>query len=258
MCLDQLFQRDRHSFFDIARLVHVAGDAEQLGSGIPFAPDAGEPFCAAAQNVRRNGNGFDIVHGAGTAIQAGIGRERRLQARLALLAFQAFQQRGFLATDISACAVADIDVEIPAGPGGVLADQPRVISLADRLFERDPLIDIFAADIDVAGVRAHRVGGDQAALDQQVRIVAHDFPVLARARLGFVSVDDQIVRPFADFLGHEGPFQAGRETGAATAAQARRLHLVDDPVLTEAQQVGRGIPRAPLLRGLKPRIVNAV
>src|SRR5450759_4464058 len=43
---------------------------------------------------------LDVLHGGRAAIEADIGRERRLQARLAFLAFQAFQQRGFLAADI--------------------------------------------------------------------------------------------------------------------------------------------------------------
>ena len=50
----------------------------------------------------------------GAAIEADIGRERRLQPRHALLAFEAFEQRGLLAADIGACAVMEIKVEIPA------------------------------------------------------------------------------------------------------------------------------------------------
>ena len=98
---------------------------------------------------------FDIVDGGGAAIEADIGRERRLQARLALLAFQAFEQRGFFAADIGAGAVMDIEVEIPA-MDVVLADQLGVIGLVDRALQRFALADEFAADIDVAGMRAHR------------------------------------------------------------------------------------------------------
>jgi hypothetical protein len=79
-------------------------------------------------------------------------------------------------------------------------------------------------------MRAHGETGDQAALDQRVRIVAHDVAVLAGAGLGLIGIDDEIVRPPVGLLGHERPFQAGREAGAAAAAQAGRLHLVDDPV----------------------------
>jgi hypothetical protein len=40
--------------------------------------------------------------------------------------------------------------------------------------------------------------GEQAALDQRVRIVAHDVAVLAGARLGFVGIDDEVMRPPSD------------------------------------------------------------
>ena len=61
-------------------------------------------------------------------------------------------------------------------------------------------------------MRAHGEAGDQAAFDQLVRIVAHDIAVLAGARLALVGIDHQIMRPRPRFLGHERPFQAGRET----------------------------------------------
>ena len=43
-------------------------------------------------------------------------------------------------------------------------------------------------------MRAHGEAGDQAALDQVMRIVAQDLAVLAGAGLGFVGIDDEIVR----------------------------------------------------------------
>ena len=78
--------------------------------------------------------------------------------------------------------------------------------------------DVFAADIDVGGVRTHGEGGEEAALDQEMRIMPHDLAVLAGAGLGFVGVDHEIVRAPVRLLGHEGPFEAGRETCPATAA----------------------------------------
>ncbi len=58
---------------------------------------------------------FDVVDRRRAAVEADIGRERRLQPRLALLAFEAFQQRRLLAADIGAGAVMDVDVEVVAG-----------------------------------------------------------------------------------------------------------------------------------------------
>ena len=109
---------------------------------------------------------FNILHRGRAAIEADIRRERRLQARLALLAFQAFQQRGFLATNIGAGAMVDIKIEVPA-VDVVLADQLGLIGFIDRGLHALAFADEFAADINVAGIRAHRETGNQATFDQQ-------------------------------------------------------------------------------------------
>jgi hypothetical protein len=91
------------------------------------------------------------------------------------------------------------------------ADQPRLIGLGDGALERLALGDVLAADVDVAGMSVHREGGDQAPLDQEMRVMPHDLPVLAGARLRLVGVDHEVMRPSVRLLGHERPFEAGRE-----------------------------------------------
>ena len=78
---------------------------------------------------------LDIVDGGRAAVEADVGRERRLQPRLALLALEAFQQRGFLAADVGAGAVVDVEVEVPA-VDVVLADQLGLVGLVDRRLQR--------------------------------------------------------------------------------------------------------------------------
>ena len=123
MALEQLAQGDAHLLFDHAGLLDVAGDLEQLGAGVVGLADAGEPGRAAAQDVAgATAMDFDVVDGGRRAVEAGVGGERRLQARLALLALEAFQQRGLLAADVGAGAVVHDKVEVPA-VDVVLADQ---------------------------------------------------------------------------------------------------------------------------------------
>ena len=177
---------------------------------------------------------LDIVDGGRRAIEADIGGERRLQPRLALLAFEAFEQRRLLAADIGPCTVMQIEVEVPA-IDIVLADELRVIGLVDRRLQHLALADELAADIDVGFVRAHGEAREQRALDQEMRIVAHDVPVLAGAGLRFVGIDDEIVRAAVRLLRHERPFQTRREACAAAAAQARSLHLLDDRLVARAR-----------------------
>lgn len=104
MRLDQFAERDRHRLFDRARIVDMAGDAKQLGADIVGPAEGREPGRTAAQDGRRNRDRFDIVDRGRAAIEADIGREWRLQPRLALLAFEAFEERCLLAADIGAGA----------------------------------------------------------------------------------------------------------------------------------------------------------
>ena len=82
---------------------------------------------------------LNVVHGGRAAIQASHSREWRFQAWLALLAFQAFDQRGFFTTNIGASAPMQIQVEVISGAAGILADQSSVIGF------RDGRIDDFAS-----------------------------------------------------------------------------------------------------------------
>jgi hypothetical protein len=258
MALDQFAQGNAHLLFHVARPVHVAGDAEELGAGVVGAADAREPGRAAAQNGRRDRDRLDVVHRGRAAIETGARRERRLQPRHALLALEALEQRGLLAADIGTGAAMDVEVEVPARAAGILAQKARVVGLFDRLDQVLRLIIEFAAHIDVAGMGAHREARDQAALDQQVRIVTHDVAILAGAGLRLVGIHDEIVRPVLHFLGHEGPLHAGREACATAAAQARFLHLVDDRVYAAVEDRLGVVPGATGTRAGQAPIVYAV
>src|SRR3546814_16871142 len=115
----------------------------------------------------------------------------------------------------------DEDFEIIARAAGVLADEALFIGLGDGGEERLRLADELAANVDIGGPRAHGETGDQRALDQLVRIVAHDLAVLERPRLRLVGVDDQKARAAPlRLLGHEAPFEdtAERREGRECAS----------------------------------------
>ena len=67
----------------------------------------------------------------GRAVEADIGRERRFQARLALLAFEAFEQCCLLAADIGAGAMVDVDVEVPPVRLLLLTNEAGLIGLVN-------------------------------------------------------------------------------------------------------------------------------
>src|SRR5271169_2788640 len=149
------------------------------------------------------------------------------------------------------------DVEIPA-VDIVLADKLGVIGLLDRRFDALTLADELAADIDEAMVRGHGAAGDQTALDEKVRIVPHDLAVLAGAGFGFIGIDDEIMRPAVGLFGHERPFQPGGKAGAAAAALAGGLDLIDDAVAAFGENLFGAVPSAAGAGRLKAEAVMTV
>ena len=190
--LDQFLERDGHLLLHGARFVDVSGDAEKFGAGVVFAAEGREPVGAAAENGGRDGDRFDVRNGRRAAVQADAGGERGLQSGLALLPLERFDQRGFLAADVSARSVMDVDVKVDAGAARVLAEVSRGVRLIARLLEVETLVDVLAADVDVARARAHGGSRDEATFQEFVRVVPHDLAIFARAWLGLVGVDDQV------------------------------------------------------------------
>src|SRR5207248_3076304 len=106
---------------------------------------------------------------------------------------------------------------------------------------------------------AHGETGDEAALQQHVRIVAQDVAILAGARFGLIGVDDEIGGPVRiRLLGHEGSFQAGRKSGPAAPAQVGFLDLVDDGVASALDQSLGVVPNAPRPRTRQVPVLGAI
>src|SRR5438105_13310436 len=99
MPLYQLPHRDAHRLLDVAGRLDVAGNAEDLGTGVARTADGGKPRGAPLQDGRRGRDRFDVVDCRRTTIEADGRREGWLQARLALLALEAFEQSRLLAAD---------------------------------------------------------------------------------------------------------------------------------------------------------------
>jgi hypothetical protein len=167
------------------------------------------------------------------------------------------KQRGFLAADIG-----------PAPWWTTMSkSQPDPAALAPRAPRPGPRRWPPAAprargctrrDIDERGMRPHGEARDQAALDQAVRFVAQDLPVLAGARLRLVRIDHQIGRAAVGFLGHEGPFQPGRKARPAPAAQPACLDLFHDGVAPARQDAGGAVPGAARPRPGQRPVADAI
>ena len=183
MLFNQLTEGNAHRFFHGARLVHMARNLEQLGSSIILTAKALEPIRATAQDRWRDGNGFHIVDRGWATIKARARRERRLQARLALFAFQAFDHRGFFTADIGPCPTVHEHVKIIAGLGGIFAEQAGGIGFVHGGLKHLGFVDKLTANIDIGGACAHGETRNQCTFQQAMRIMANNLTILARPRL---------------------------------------------------------------------------
>src|SRR5215472_426891 len=257
MALDQFAQRDAHRLLHIARRVHVARNAEDLGTRIPGPADPCKPSGATTQDRRHDGNCLDIVNRRRAAIESDLRWERRLQPGLTLASFQTLKEPGLFAADVSAGPAMQIKFEIPAGAAGVFAYETGVVGLVNRGLQALSLVVELAADIEVAAMHAHPDRGEQTALHKLVRVVADNIAVFASAWLALIGIDAKVGRTVA-LLRHEGPLQASREPGAATATQTRFLDLLDDPIAALKDQFFGAVPIAAALGAGQPPIDPAV
>ena len=175
------------------------------------------------------GQRLDVVHGGRLAERPDHRGERRLEAREAALPLEGFQQRGLLAADVRTGAAVHPDVEIEPAAQDVVAEEPPLSRLLDRLLEDPRPADELPADVDVCGVGPDGIRGDRDPLYDLVWIVLDNLTVLERPGFGLVGVADEV--PGAGVvLRHEAPLAPGGEARAAAASQLRVKDLLRDRV----------------------------
>ena len=192
MLLNEVLERNTHLLLYDARVVDVAANAEQLGALITGTTETCEPWSTATANGWGDSDSLNVGDGGRAAEETNVGGEWRLQTRLALLALQTLDERSLLSTHVRTRPAMDIHVKVVSGPARVLADEPGLVGLVDGLLEVPGLEEKLAADVDVGCVGVHGASGDEAALDELVRVASEDLAVFARPWLAFVGVDDEV------------------------------------------------------------------
>ena len=238
--VDDLAERRAHRDFDEADVVDLAGEGEDLGTLGLLGADGGEPRRALGQDDRHVGEGLDVVDVGRTAHVAGFGRERRLERRLAALAFHRVDEGGLFAADERAGAVADFDVEVEPRAENVLAEQAVFAGLGDGNLEPLDGERVFGADVDEAVVGVDAPAADHHGFDDRIRVAFHDGTVHERARIAFVRIADDVFVGGVELAG-DFPLQSGREAGAAAAAQAAGLDVGEHLGAVALQAVGQGL-----------------
>ena len=112
--LEQLPQRRPELDLVDAGSGDVAADAEELRARRALRADrpVGVGAAVVGEDEQDVDERLDVVDRGRLAEQADLDRERRLVAGLATLALDRFEQRGFLAADVGACAASELDLEI--------------------------------------------------------------------------------------------------------------------------------------------------
>lgn len=259
VAFEEFFQRDRHFLLHSARIVHVAGNTEKFRAAVIGSAERGEPIGSAPHDRRANRYRFYIGHGGGAAVESRIGGEGRLDTGLARLAFQRLNQTCFFTADVGSGTRVYIDIEVVATVRGVLSQEPFIVGLLHSLFESVGLVPELTAYVDVSGAGAHGETDHQGPFDQFVRVIAEDLAILAGAWLGLIRIDDQVGGTAIGVLfGHEGIFQSGGKTGAATAAQPGLFNFVDDPIGTHREYVFGLVPVSSLHGTLDAKVAIAI
>src|SRR6185369_1459435 len=209
--IDQFTQRYAGGRELDARLLHAAAHAVGTQTLAAIAPEAAEPGRAAFDDVAHPVQGFKIVLERWTAEEADLRDIGWSHARFAALALDALDHRGLFAADVRAGAAAKFDEWQREGRIG-----PEPFQFA---FQDGATAVIFITQVDVAGLRAHHLRGDEQTLEKAVRIAFEVGTVLERP--GFALVDVHRHETRCRLLAHDAPLAPGRKSGAAQPAQAR-------------------------------------
>src|SRR5215472_14771280 len=93
----------------------------------------------------------------------------------------------------------------------IAAEVSGAVGLVDSLLATLVGLPDLAVDVVVSALAAHGIGRDRHALDQDVRVVAHDVAVLERTGLSLVGVAHQVLGTMI-LLRHEPLLENGLKT----------------------------------------------
>lgn len=220
-----------------AGFLHVAAHAHHAGAAIARGAHFGVFVGTEAEDVFYMADGFDVVDNGRSHVEAEDGREvGGLDAGIGAFAFEGFEKAGFLAADVSTCALVDIDVEVESGAKNIGAQEAGFAGFADGLCDDAGGVGEFAADVDVGEFDAEGVGGNGDSFEELVGILVKDVAVFEGARFGFVAIDDEVVG-FAVIGPEEAPFDSGGESGSAASAEVGGFDLVEDVAGLEGESL---------------------
>src|SRR5438552_3241978 len=145
---------------------------------------------------------------------------------------------GFLAADVGAGSLADLDVEANASTHQVAAEEAASPRRVDRALQPLDREGVLSTHVDESLLASRRVGADRHRLDDRERVALHEHAVLEGAWLRLVRVADQVARPRR--LPCDGlPLAAGGKGRSSTPRQLRVEHLPDHAFRPELERASQ-------------------
>src|SRR5215211_218314 len=109
-----------------------------------------------------------------------------------------------------------MNVEVEPGFKNIIAKKTKFLCLLDGALQAAIRETILTTDVDVAFVRANRIGGDRHRLQDRVRVAFQHDTVLEGAGFAFIRVANDIF-PVAMRQADEPPLAPGGEACAAAS-----------------------------------------
>ena len=226
--LEQL--RQRHTMLDLihAGRGHGPGQGHQRRARIELGSKLTEPRGAVARDQGHMRERFHVLDQRGAPSHAALEGQRRCEGRLGWTSVQRRHQRGLLSGHISGLQQEQIEprIAVESGRRAVAKRHPQA-RYAALIFGGDDHDSVPGID---------RPRGDRSAVEDQVRRLAQERPVLLARRLTLRAIGDDD-RPAATRR-HGSHLARHREGRATVAAQAGALHQGDEVPGCPAPQVG--------------------
>ncbi len=222
--VDDSLQRCAHGDFVDAGLHEMGIEREELRACGLRGADLRIAFAAEREDGAEVGEGFDVVDDGGLAVEALIHRERRTRAHLGPQAFDAGQQRGFLAADVGSGTFNCLQSEVEAGAEDVLAEQACCMQVSDGLIHDGDAVRILGPDVEHARLRSGEPTGDHHAEQHAVRLLLHEVFVNVGTGIALVGIADDVFH-FTLRRTATGPLDGQRETRTTTSTQAAVLQF---------------------------------
>ena len=149
---NEFFHADVHINFVHTRLVDIAAGTHEFGTRRTTYTN----FCIVISTIINDGhnccNGFYVVYHRWAIPQTFYRRKWRLNARVAPLAFQAFDEGCFFTTDISTTTTLYIYFEVVTGAQNVFTQPAIVLGFGNGLLQNIRNPGVLTTDVDVCTI----------------------------------------------------------------------------------------------------------